>query len=68
MPIMAFAVSFSLNSTAAITADRISAASTYGIAVLSERFGWNLVVLIWLILAAAGTLLCAVCANRFMKQ
>lgn len=45
-----------------------SAASTYGIAVLSEQFGWNLVVLIWLILAAMGTLLCVICAKKFMKQ
>jgi OPA family glycerol-3-phosphate transporter-like MFS transporter len=45
-----------------------SAASTYGIAVLSERFGWDLVVLIWLIIAAVGTLLCLICAKRFMKQ
>ena len=35
-----------------------SAASTYGIAVLSERMGWESTLLIWALIAAAGTAVC----------
>lgn len=37
-----------------------SAASTYGFAVLSEAFGWHFTVGSWLVIAAAGTAVCAV--------
>lgn len=37
-----------------------SAASTYGFAVLSRRFGWTFTVGSWLAVAAAGTVVCAV--------
>lgn len=36
-----------------------SALSTYGIALLSERFGWYFTVGVWCAVAAAGALLCA---------
>ena len=35
-----------------------SAISTYGIAVLSDAFGWNATILIWLGIAAVGTVIC----------
>lgn len=35
-----------------------SAVSTYGIALLSERFGWTFTLLMWLLIAAAGTAIC----------
>lgn len=47
-----------------------SAASTYGVAVLSEKLGWNYTVLIWLVIAACGTANCLICSkawNRYRK-
>lgn len=38
-----------------------SAISTYGIAVLSENIGWSNTLLVWLAIAAAGTLICTLC-------
>ncbi len=35
-----------------------SAVSTYGIAVLSENVGWSFTLLLWLIIAAAGAIIC----------
>lgn len=35
-----------------------SVASTYGIAVLSDRIGWSSTLLVWALLAFAGTLIC----------
>lgn len=35
-----------------------SAASTYGIAVFSEHFGWKSTILLWSLIALAGTFLC----------
>lgn len=37
-----------------------SAISTYGIALISEKFSWSFTLLIWLIIALFGTLLCLV--------
>lgn len=37
-----------------------SAASTYGFAVLSKQFGWRFTVGSWFVVAAAGTVVCAV--------
>lgn len=34
-----------------------SAVSTYGIAVLSERFGWNFTLFVWMIIALFGTII-----------
>ena len=35
-----------------------SAISTYGVARLSGTIGWNKTIFVWVIIAAAGTLLC----------
>lgn len=35
-----------------------SAVSTYGVAVLSDALGWDLTVLVWIIVAAVGTVSC----------
>ena len=44
-----------------------SAASTYGFAVLSRRFGWRFTVGSWFAVAAAGTLVCAVAIMMWKK-
>ncbi len=49
-----------------------SAASTYGTARLTEEFGWNVTLLLWIAAAVGGTVLCMICAlpwkKRFSKQ
>ena len=35
-----------------------SALSTYGVALLTEQIGWNLTILLWALIALAGTLIC----------
>lgn len=45
-----------------------SAASTYGIAVLSEKAGWNCTLMIWLLIAVLGTALCLICAKPWNKK
>ncbi len=41
-----------------------SAVSTYGVAVVTEKSGWNAAILVWLIVAALGTSLCfLICKN-----
>jgi OPA family glycerol-3-phosphate transporter-like MFS transporter len=45
-----------------------SAASTYGIAVLSDRIGWSSTLLVWALLAFAGTLICMACARPWRKK
>ena len=35
-----------------------SAASTYGIAVLSEQLGWSTTLLLWVLIACTGTVVC----------
>ena len=44
-----------------------SAASTYGVAVVTERAGWNATLLIWLAAAAAGTALCAALVRGWQR-
>ena len=44
-----------------------SAASTYGIAVLSDALGWDATILIWLGIAACGTAICLLCRNAWNK-
>ena len=44
-----------------------SATSSYGIAVLSEKLGWNFTLLSWLVIAAAGTAVCLLCARPWNK-
>lgn len=45
-----------------------SAISTYGIAVLSDKMGWNFTVLIWALMAMFGTLICVFSAKKFEKE
>lgn len=45
-----------------------SAISTYGIALLSEHFSWEYTILTWLLIAAAGTLLCLVSVKPWEKS
>lgn len=45
-----------------------SAISTYGTAVLTESFGWNYTLLIWLLTAAFGTAICVLCAGPWAKK
>ncbi len=48
-----------------------SALSTYGVALIAENFGWKITVLIWIAVAAVGTLSCAFTIgawNRFKKR
>ena len=45
-----------------------SAISTYGIALLSERFGWQLTLGSWLAIALVGTILCLCCIRPWAKQ
>lgn len=44
-----------------------SAISTYGIAVLSEKCGWQVTLLTWLGIALLGTVLCLVCIRPWRK-
>lgn len=45
-----------------------SALSTYGIAVLSETFGWKVTIVIWAVIAFAGTAVCLLCVKPFYKN
>lgn len=45
-----------------------SAFSTYGIALLSEKLGWNFTLLTWLMIAAAGTALCVGSARAWQNR
>lgn len=45
-----------------------SAISTYGIAVLSDKMGWNFTVLIWALIAMFGTLICVFSAKKFAEK
>ena len=48
-----------------------SAIATYGIAKLSEAYGWSMTVVIWFAIAAIGTLFCVISMikwNRFIKK
>ncbi len=45
-----------------------SAISTYGIALLSELIGWSYTILIWFIIAAIGTAICALFAKPFSDK
>lgn len=45
-----------------------SAISTYGIAVLSEKFGWSITLLIWLTIAVCGAIICFICARPWQKK
>ena len=45
-----------------------SAASTYGVALLSEKLGWSITLWIWLAIAVLGTLLCFLCIRPWKKK
>lgn len=45
-----------------------SAASTYGIALVSERFGWGLTLWTWVAMAVGGLLLCLMCFRPFRAR
>lgn len=45
-----------------------SAVSTYGIAVLSEKAGWNYTLMVWLLIAVAGTAVCFICAKPWRSR
>lgn len=45
-----------------------SAIATYGTAALSERAGWQTTVFVWFLVAAAGTVICAVCAPGWRRK
>ncbi len=45
-----------------------SAVSGYGVALISEKFGWSVTLLIWCLCAAAAALLCFVCIPGFRKK
>ena len=45
-----------------------SAASTYGIALLSEKLGWSFTLWVWLGIAVAGTVICFLCVRPWKKK
>lgn len=45
-----------------------SAASTYGIALISEAFSWKTTLLVWFLLAAVGTAICFICARPWKNK
>lgn len=45
-----------------------SAASTYGIAAVSEKFGWNVTVAVWLLIALCGTAVCTLCIKPWQRK
>ena len=44
-----------------------SAASTYGIAVLSQRLGWGFTLSVWAVIAALGVILCITIRSKLPK-
>ena len=45
-----------------------SAVSTYGIAIISEKFDWSTTLLIWLLIAVLGTLICFISIKPWNKR
>lgn len=45
-----------------------SALSTYGVALISEKSGWDTTLFLWLVCAALATALCFLCASAFRKK
>ena len=45
-----------------------SALSTYGIAVISENRGWHFTILLWVVIAALGTVVCLLCVKPWKKS
>lgn len=44
-----------------------SAISTYGMGKISDLFGWDAVILSWIIIAAAAAVCCLVCTGKWKK-
>lgn len=44
-----------------------SAISTYGVAYVSEIFGWSTTIILWFVIAAAGALICFLCVPSWKK-
>ncbi|NLE12204.1 MAG: MFS transporter [Clostridiales bacterium] len=44
-----------------------AALSTYGFAVLSERFGWYFIIISWVVVCAAGTAVCIAVVPRWTR-
>ena len=44
-----------------------SALSSYGIAALSATAGWQITLLIWAVISAAGFLACLICNKRYLR-
>lgn len=44
-----------------------SAVSTYGIALVSENLGWSVTLMLWLAIAATGTLICLLSIHPWKK-
>ncbi len=42
-----------------------SAASTYGIAVVSEKFGWSATIIVWTLIALIGMVLCFLISKKW---
>lgn len=45
-----------------------SAASIYGVAVVTENFGWHITIGVWFAVAAIGTLLCAISVKSWREH
>ena len=45
-----------------------SGISTFGIAILSENFGWQMNILIWCLIAVLGTIICFACIKPWKKK
>jgi sugar phosphate permease len=48
-----------------------SGISGFGIALLSEQFGWQFTIISWFLVAVAGTIVCILCINKwknFIKE
>ena len=45
-----------------------SALSTYGIALLSENYGWGFTLTTWLVIGALGFVICMLCAKPWGKK
>ncbi|MBQ2266798.1 MAG: MFS transporter, partial [Clostridia bacterium] len=45
-----------------------SAISTYGIALLTDNYGWNVTVIVWILLAIAGAAIALIFAKRWKNK
>lgn len=45
-----------------------SSISTYGMAKISEVFGWSSVLVLWCVIAAVGTVICLLCIRPWKKR